>query len=64
MPPVDPNAQGSSSAVGGYYYRSIFGSVNPYEGMASHLLLFPQPPTFVPPSQFVPLLQDDDEEEP
>jgi hypothetical protein len=54
MPPVDPNAQGSSSAVGGYYYGSLFGSVNPYEGMASRLSPFPPPPSFVPPSQFVP----------
>jgi hypothetical protein len=28
MPPVDPNAQGSSSAVGGYFYGSLFGSLN------------------------------------
>jgi hypothetical protein len=64
MPQVDPNAQGSSSAVGGYYYGSLFGSVNPYEGMTSHLPPFPLPPYFVPPSQFVPPPQDDDEEEP
>jgi hypothetical protein len=44
MPPVDPNAQGSSRAVGGYYYGSLFGSVNPYDGMASHLPPFPPPP--------------------
>jgi hypothetical protein len=42
----------------------FFGSVNPYEGMASHLPPFPPPPSFVPPSQFVPPHQDDDEEEP
>jgi hypothetical protein len=54
MPQVDPNAQESSSTVGGYYYGSLFGSVNSYEGMTSHLPPFPQPPSFVPPSQFVP----------
>jgi hypothetical protein len=64
MPQVDPNAQGSSSTVGGYYYGSLFASVNPYEGMASHLPPFPPPPSFVPSSQFVPPPQDDDEEEP
>jgi hypothetical protein len=64
MPLVDPNAQGSSSTVGGYYYGSLFGSMNPYEGMASHLPPFPPPPSFVLPSQFVPQSQDDDEEEP
>jgi hypothetical protein len=53
MPPVDPNAQGSSGAVGGYYYGSLFGSVNPYEGMPSHYPPFPPPPPFVPLSQFV-----------
>jgi hypothetical protein len=61
---MDHNAQGSSSDVGGYYYGSLFGSVNPYEGMASHLPSFPPPPSFVPPSQFVPQSQDDDDEEP
>jgi hypothetical protein len=44
MPPVDPNAQGSSGAAGGYYYGTLFGSVNPYEGMASHYPPFPPPP--------------------
>jgi hypothetical protein len=62
MPQVDPNAQGSSSTVGGYYHGSLFGSGNPYEGMASHLPPFPPPPSFVPPSQFVPPPQDDEEE--
>jgi hypothetical protein len=64
MPPVDPNAQGSSSAAGGYYYGTLFGSINPYEGMSSYFPPFPPPPSFVPPSQFMPLPQDDDEEEP
>jgi hypothetical protein len=49
MPQVDPNAQKSSSTVGGYYYGSLFGSVNPYEGMASHLPPFPPQPSSVPP---------------
>jgi hypothetical protein len=62
MPQVDSNAQGSSSVVGGYYYGSLFGSVNPYEGMTSHLPL-PPPPYFVPPSQIVPPPQDDDDDE-
>jgi hypothetical protein len=64
MPPVDPNAQGSSGAAGGYYYGSLFGSVNPYEGMSSHYPPFPPPPPFMPPSQFVQPSQDDEEEEP
>jgi hypothetical protein len=64
MLPVDPNAQGSSSAVGGYFYGGLFCLVNPYEGMTSHLPPFPPPPSFVPPSQFMPPPQDDDEEEP
>jgi hypothetical protein len=64
MPPVDPNVQGSSSAVGGYYYGSLFGSVNPYEGMPSHYPPFPPPSPFVPLSQFVQPSQDDEEEEP
>jgi hypothetical protein len=64
MPQVDPNALGSSSVAGGYYYGSLFGSVNPYEGMISHFPPFPPPPSFVLPSQFVPSPQDDDEEEP
>jgi hypothetical protein len=64
MPQVDPNAQGSSSVVDGYYYGSLFGLVNLYEGMTSHLSPFPPPPSFVPPSQFLPPPQDDDEEEP
>jgi hypothetical protein len=64
MPQVDPNAQGSSGVVGGYYYDSLFGSVNPYAGMTSHLPPFPRPPSFLPPSQFMPPPQDGDEEEP
>jgi hypothetical protein len=64
MPPVDPNAQGSLGAAGGYYYGTLFGSVNPYEGMQSHYPPFPPPPPFMPPSQFVPPSQDEEEEEP
>jgi hypothetical protein len=64
MPPVDPNAQESSGAIGGYYYGTLFGSVNPYEGMSSHYPPFPPPPPFMLPSQFVQPSQDDEEEEP
>jgi hypothetical protein len=64
MPPVDPNAQGSSGAAGGYDYGTLFGSVNPYEGMLCHYPPFPPPPPFMPPSQFVQPSQDDEEEEP
>jgi hypothetical protein len=60
MPPVDPNAQGSGAA-GGYYYGSLFSSINPYEGMPSHYPPFLSSPPFMPPSQFVQPSQDDEE---